>query len=112
MLCYSFMNLIKIRPSLHIRPCSYRRTAHMLGVRRYKIKTKMIEYIINNKEWIFSGVGVVIITFIISLVARNKSSSSTNKVKIKGSSNKVHQIGAKNENDIEIEGDMNDVNQP
>lgn len=70
----------------------------------------MIEYLIDNKEWIFSGIGVFVITMLASFILQKKN--SVNKVKIKGSNNKVHQIGTKKENTIEIEGDKNDIKQP
>ncbi|MDR0332637.1 MAG: hypothetical protein LBI15_04160 [Dysgonamonadaceae bacterium] len=36
-----------------------------------------MEWIINNKEWIFSGIGVAVISLIIALLARRKSKKTT-----------------------------------
>ncbi|KJZ03163.1 hypothetical protein [Pseudoalteromonas piscicida] len=35
----------------------------------------MLNYIIENKEWLFSGVGVVVITFVLSFLFKHKSES-------------------------------------
>lgn len=69
----------------------------------------MIEYIASNKEWIFSGIGVFLLTLLISFIVGQRRKS--NRTKIKGSSNKIQQVSSKTENEIEIDGDMNNVNQ-
>lgn len=36
----------------------------------------MINWILENKEWIFSGIGVMIITFVITLILNKKKENS------------------------------------
>jgi hypothetical protein len=53
-----------------------------------------MEWIINNKEWIFSGAGVAIISLIIGLLLKNKST-------------KMKQKSGKDSINIQINGDYN-----
>lgn len=56
---------------------------------------KMIQYIITNKEWIFSGIGVAAISW---FLIRNKSSKTTNK--------NMRQKGGDNSTNIQVGGDV------
>lgn len=67
-----------------------------------------MDYIFENKEWIFSGIGVFVLTIIISYFFKKRERSS-NITKIKGTSNVVKQISSDANNEIEIEGDMNNI---
>jgi len=51
---------------------------------------KMISWLIENKEWIFSGIGIFIIGFIIQKTSGNKL-----------------QIGGKNTKNLMADGDIN-----
>lgn len=53
-----------------------------------------MEWIINNKEWIFSGIGVTFISLIIGLLWKNKSTT-------------MKQKSGKNSTNIQINGDYN-----
>lgn len=55
-----------------------------------------MEWVIQNKEWLFSGLGVFIIGIIISMIAKKK------KVKIK-----MKQKSGSNSTNIQIGGDFN-----
>ena len=45
----------------------------------------MIEWIIENKEWIFSGIGVFILTIVLSLIRRASSKNKSNRtINMKG----------------------------
>jgi len=66
---------------------------------------KIIEYIIENKEWIFSGIGVAILAFILSYVYKtfikketvNKSKTKSSSIKLQNSkSNTVQLINSQN----------------
>lgn len=54
-----------------------------------------MQWIIDNKEWIFSGAGVFILSLIIGLIIKRKSSS-----------NQVQKSGAKSTN-YQAGGDIN-----
>jgi hypothetical protein len=71
----------------------------------------MIEYIVENKEWLFGGVGVTIIVWILNAFKRQKS-SKVNKSKIKGKRNTVIQENKNSSLNIsDLEGDKNRVDQ-
>ena len=60
---------------------------------------KMIEWITNNKEWFFSGVGATIITLLFSFFFRD-SNSTNKKISVKGN----------NESTVNIAGDNSIIN--
>ena len=71
----------------------------------------MIEYILSNKEWIFSGIGVFLLTLLISFL-RKKKAAKRNYAKIKGSGNVVKQKSSRSDdNRLRIDGDLNKINQ-
>ena len=71
----------------------------------------MIEYIIENKEWIFSGIGVLIITAIWGLFYKRKNKNE-NVSKISGNHNVVSQQNIDSDaNSSEVDGDFNKVDQ-
>lgn len=39
----------------------------------------MIDWIIENKEWIFSGIGVLVITLILNFIFRNRNAKQIQK---------------------------------
>jgi predicted tellurium resistance membrane protein TerC len=51
---------------------------------------KIIEWIIANKEWIFSGIGVLVITIVLNLIFRKKSEKQIQK---SGRNSKNYQAG-------------------
>lgn len=57
----------------------------------------MMEWISTNKEWVFSGIGVLVITWIVGIIIflSNKKSSNPSKV--------VNQKAGKNSKNIQIE---------
>jgi len=57
-----------------------------------------MEWIISNKEWIFSGIGVFIIGLVISIFRKNVNKKKTTKMKQKSGSNSTN---------IQIGGDYN-----
>lgn len=59
----------------------------------------MIQWFIDNKEWVFSGVGVAVATFLLTLILNRKKSS-----KDKHASN--IQIGGDGSNNYQSHGDM------
>lgn len=67
----------------------------------------MIEFLIENKQWIFSGIGVFALTIIWSFLKSGKRNSAT----IKGASNVVQQDGTSSDNEVNIDGDMNNIKQ-
>ena len=64
-----------------------------------------MEWIMNNKEWIFSGVGVVFISFVIGLLFKNKSKSTEEKSINRQTT--MTQKSGKNSTNIQINGDYN-----
>jgi predicted tellurium resistance membrane protein TerC len=56
-----------------------------------------MEWIIANKEWIFSGIGVFIIGVVISLLRKNQKKKTV----------KMKQKSGSNSNNIQIGGDYN-----
>ena len=56
-----------------------------------------MEWIIENKEWVFSGIGVFIIGLIISVFTKNGKRKST----------KMKQKSGANSTNIQIGGDFN-----
>ena len=56
-----------------------------------------MDWIIENKEWVFSGIGVFVLGLIISLIAR----------KGKNKSMKMNQKSGSNSKNIQIGGDFN-----
>ena len=67
---------------------------------------KMIAYIIDNKEWIFSGIGVFAISIIVTILFRNKYGI---KQKMKSGDNCINiqstgtiSIGVKEDKDVRI----------
>jgi hypothetical protein len=71
----------------------------------------MFEYIIENKEWLFGGIGVTLIVWILNVFKKPKS-SKVNKSKIKGKRNTVIQQNEdSNLNISDLEGDENRVDQ-
>lgn len=80
-----------------------------------KLKYSPMEWIIENKEWIFSGVGVSILTMIVNALFQkwHKGNNDTviksgNKAVINGNNNETSQVGS---NFIEVNGDKNKNNQ-
>lgn len=55
----------------------------------------MIDYIIGNKEWIFSGIGVAVLSLIF---IRNKAAESK--------SQSMHQKGGNNSTNIQVGGNV------
>lgn len=71
----------------------------------------MIKYIIENKEWIFSGIGVLIITAIWGLFYKRKNKKE-NISKISGNHNVVSQQNIDSDaNSSEVDGNFNKVDQ-
>lgn len=56
-----------------------------------------MEWIIANKEWIFSGIGVFIIGLVISLLRKNQKKKTV----------KMNQKSGSNSNNIQVGGDYN-----
>ena len=56
-----------------------------------------MEWIINNKEWIFSGIGVAVVSLIIGLFLKQKPIQST----------KMEQKSGNNSTNIQIGGSFN-----
>lgn len=56
-----------------------------------------MNWIIENKEWIFSGIGVFILGLIVTIITRKK----------KGKSLKMNQKSGSNSTNIQIGGDFN-----
>lgn len=50
----------------------------------------MIEWILNNKEWVFSGVGVAILVALLTLLKR-KNNSGNNQTIISGTARDIKQ---------------------
>lgn len=60
----------------------------------------MVEWIIENKEWVFSGIGIFIFTIIIGLIKRMLSKKKSNRtINMKGDKSVYIE---KNEGKIEI----------
>jgi hypothetical protein len=53
---------------------------------------KFAEWVINNKEWLFSGVGVVIGGFIMRLIFKKTNASTTQTINSGNNSNNI-QVG-------------------
>jgi len=63
----------------------------------------MMDYILDNKEWLFSGVGLTLITLLVWLFKRNRQTS-----KVKHKSSRVIHMTGKNPKYIEnIKGKVN-----
>lgn len=58
-----------------------------------------MDWIVENKEWIFSGIGVFVLGLVISIFAR--------KGKVKQKSIKMKQKSGSNSTNIQIGGDYN-----
>lgn len=50
----------------------------------------LLDWIIQNKEWLFSGIGVVVLTTIVTLVTRSNTRKQTQKV---GDNSTAIQVG-------------------
>jgi len=88
--------------------CRGRRHSFELGGIK---NTIMIEYIIDNKEWLFGGVGVTLIAWVLKGLKKPKS-SKMNKSIIRGKRNTVIQQNKdSNLNISDLEGDENRVDQ-
>ncbi len=55
----------------------------------------MIDWVVSNKEWIFSGIGVALIGFVYSTI---QSKKKANKIVQKGGDNSINNIGDGNTN--------------
>jgi len=70
---------------------------------------KLISWIIDNKEWLFSGVGVVIVVWMVRFFYKKTYSSSTQTIRSGDSSTNVlagrdvSLVTKKKENDVEEE---------
>jgi len=66
----------------------------------------MLDYIANNKEWIFSGIGVfllsITVTLVISLIRRRNREASLQRQQ-SGS----HSVNVQTHGDVTIEGSLN-----
>ncbi len=62
-----------------------------------------MEFIVKNKEWIFSGIGVAAIPFIINMFVRRKKKE--NKV-IMNQKNGANSVNNQSSDKIEIKGDI------
>jgi hypothetical protein len=49
----------------------------------------ILNWIVQNKEWIFSGIGVAVITGFISILSKNKGTSSKQTIRSGGGSNNL-----------------------
>lgn len=58
-----------------------------------------MNWILENKEWIFSGIGATVIGIIITILFQKKNEKS--------SANKLKQRSGKNSTNIQIGGDFN-----
>jgi len=65
----------------------------MKGVSR--MLDDILQWLINNKEWIFSGIGVFIIGLVISIITKRKSKTKSHLNIVEGSNN-ITLIGSKN----------------
>lgn len=65
------------------------------------------DWVIKNKEWLFSGIGVVVITWVVQLIFKKTNASSTQTIRSGDDSTNVQggrdvNIGTKNKmNDVE-----------
>ncbi|MEM9991304.1 MAG: hypothetical protein AAF738_06030 [Bacteroidota bacterium] len=73
----------------------------------------MAEIILENKDWIFSGVGVFVLTVTIKLLTGKKVKDiKSNTANIKGNSNTIKQeTSLSKKNLTNIKGDDNKINQ-
>jgi len=55
-----------------------------------------MEWIVNNKEWVFSGIGVFILSIIFSLILSKKKNSKENSTNIDNRSNNTNKIANTN----------------
>ncbi|MCE1273400.1 MAG: hypothetical protein LWW75_02605 [Chlorobiales bacterium] len=68
---------------------------------------KIMDWIIQNAEWVFSGIGVAVITGIASLIFKKKGASSKQSIR-SGAGSTNFQAGQDIKN-IEMTKKMNDV---
>ncbi|MGZ2369499.1 hypothetical protein ACXR6G_06910 [Ancylomarina sp. YFZ004] len=66
-----------------------------------------MNYILENKEWIFSGIGVLIISLVISLILYFSKKKKQNKTKGNIRMRNVNQYGEKSQYIEKIDGDIN-----
>ncbi len=57
----------------------------------------MVDWLIANKEWVFSGVGVVIVVSIVGFIFRHKKNASVEQ----------HQVSGKNSINVQGAGNIN-----
>lgn len=67
-----------------------------------------VAWVINNKEWLFSGAGLVVVAWIGRLIFKKRHASSTQTIRSGDSSTNVQagrdvSIGTKKRNDVEDE---------
>ena len=73
-----------------------------------------MQFIFENIQWIFSGIGVVIITGIFSYLAKNKNNSDLSDINVHRSkqvvikNNKNEKIDVHSSEKVTIEGNLND----
>ncbi|WP_461633703.1 hypothetical protein [Labilibaculum euxinus] len=65
-----------------------------------------MNYILENKEWIFSGIGVLIISLIISLILYFSKKKKQNQIKGNTRMRNVNQYGEKSQYIEKIDGDL------
>jgi len=69
---------------------------------------EFVGWVIDNKQWLFSGVGLVVIAWVVRLIFRKRYASSTQTIRSGDSSTNVQagrdvSVGTKKRSDVEEE---------